>query len=66
MHVLRLSLVGTGCSDEQVVDRMVRSQLERDAYDAALVAKFGGAVADEEVREVAHCYLPLEGHATAA
>ena len=62
----RLHLVGTRCSDDQVVDRVVRSLLKRDAYHAAFVAKFGGAVTDEEVREVAHCDLPLERHPAAA
>src|SRR5438552_2713986 len=44
----RLHLVGARCSDDQVVDHVVRGLLEGDAEDSALVAKFGGAVADEE------------------
>jgi hypothetical protein len=62
----RWHLVGARCSDDQVVDRLVRGLLEGDAQDATLVAKFGSVVADEEVREVAHCHLPLERHPAAA
>jgi hypothetical protein len=62
----RLNLVGMGSGDDEIVHRVVRSLLERDTHDAAFPAKFGGGVADQEVGEVRHRNLPLEGHTTTA
>src|SRR5260221_10497885 len=61
-----LKLVDTGSGDDKIVDRMVRSLLKSDTHNAAFRAKFGGGIADQEVGEVRHRHLPLEGHATTA
>ena len=52
--------------DHEVVHRVIGSLLERDAHDAAAVAKFRRAVAGEQRAEVHHRDLALEGDATAA
>jgi hypothetical protein len=62
----RLNLVRKGSGDYEIVDRMVRGLLECDTDDATFAAKFGGRVADQQVGQVHHRNLSLEGHSTTA
>ena len=65
-HPRRLPLVGAGCTHPEVVDRVLRRLLERDAHDASAIAEFYGSIADQQTSEVLDRHLALKGHAAAA
>ena len=65
-HQRWFRLIRASRAHHQIVDRMVRRLLKRNAHDVPTVAQFTGAIADKQMGEVLHRYLTLEGHAATA